>query len=138
MVHTTREAYHVYKFSNFKTNLKNLRESIARGPKKPKAPKWRSSEAKKLLYEDICSSKVQPEMTGDEVFLMRAEYKLYKLENFKTNLKNLREGIANNYEKMSKDRAWYKHDSARIKILRADQTKEDYEICGTNTKQNHN
>ncbi len=58
-------------------------------------PPWRSSKAKQLLREDILAKAVTEDMDAQSVFDMRPEYKLYKFNNFKTNLKNLLENCKN-------------------------------------------
>ena len=58
-VFAMRPEFQLYLLKNFKTNLKNLRESIAKGPKQPKPPGWRKSEAKELLREDIIKYPIQ-------------------------------------------------------------------------------
>ena len=58
-------------------------------------PPWRSSKAKELLREDILAKLVTEDMEAQSVFDMRPEYRLYKFNNFKTNLKNLLEACKN-------------------------------------------
>ena len=113
-----RHEYQLYKLANFKTNLRNLRAAIASGKGAPKPTPWGKSEAKQLLRDDIIRGIVKLEMDGDAVFQMRPEYQLYKLVNFKTNLKNLREAIDKDYKRMQKDYEWYKHDRVLLKELR--------------------
>lgn len=120
-----RPEFQLYKLTNFRTNLKNLTEAIAKGPKKPPPPKWGKSPAKELLYEDICTGIIKPEMNGDEVYLMRPEFQLYKLNNFKSNLKNLREAIALDYGRMQRDRKYYRQDRHRLSVIRANDPPEE-------------
>ena len=85
-------------------------------PKKPTP--WAKSKAKQLLREDIIAGVVTPEMDGAAVFLMRPEFQLYKLTNFKSNLGNLREAITKDHKRMQKDCEWFGHDLALLKTLR--------------------
>lgn len=56
--------------------------------------KWRESNAKRLLKEDITAGAVTPNMTAAEVYAMRPEHREYPKKNFTTNLRNLRNSIA--------------------------------------------
>jgi len=49
----------------------------------------------KVLRDDILAKLVTEDMEAQSVFDMRPEYKLYKFNNFKTNLKNLLEACKN-------------------------------------------
>lgn len=79
---------------------------------KPKPPAWRYSEAKKLLLKDIEDRKVTAESDAETVHNSRPQYKLYKLENFRSNLnrylKDRKEGI----ERANSDDAALNHDEA--------------------------
>jgi len=59
------------------------------------SPPWRSCKVKQLLREDILAKLVTEDMEMQSVFDMRPECKLYKFNNFKTNLKNLLEACKN-------------------------------------------
>ena len=63
-----------------------------------KTTAWRLSAAKKLLVFDIQRGEdLLPngkEKPPGEVFVMRCEYQRYKYENFRTNLRHLRNEIA--------------------------------------------
>ena len=64
-------------------------------PPKKKPTPWGKSKAKALLRRDIVDKIVKPDMDAAFVFTMRPEYQDYYLfRNFKTNLKNLRDAIA--------------------------------------------
>ena len=114
-----RPEFQLYKFANFKTNLKNLRDAIASGKTAASKPtKWGKSKAKDLLRHDIITGVVKPEMDGATVFLMRPEYQLYKEDNFKSNFKNLREVIDKQYKRMQQDVQFYAHDRGLLLELR--------------------
>ena len=128
IVFDMRKEYNDYNFHNFKTNLKNLFGSIEReAAKKPKDPKWRKSKAKEMLYQDICDGTVTDDMDGATVFMMRPEFQLYKENNFKTNLKNLREAIKKDYKRMQGDLEDFTKDLQQLAIIRANDTSIDYE-----------
>ena len=127
-VFAMRNEYQEFPFKNFKTNLKNLFKSIENeATKKPKVPKWRNSEAKEMLFEDICSGAVTAEMDAESVFTMRPEFQLYKLSHFKTNLKNLLEAVGKDHKRMVKDKKFFDHDMKRLKELRANEPPENYD-----------
>ena len=79
-----------------------------------KPPPWAKSEAKRLLREDIIAGIVQPEMDATAVFRMRQEYQVYKLVNFRNNLKNLRESIASGKARGPKPVSWGKSEAKRM------------------------
>lgn len=80
--------------------------------------RWAKSLAKKLLYKCILSGRIKPQMTGVQVRNMHDEYKKWPQANFTTNLRNLREKIAKDYQRMLADVEWYGHDVAIIEELR--------------------
>lgn len=84
-----------------------------------KEEKWKDSEAKHLLREDIISGVVSGSMAAKDVYDMRPEYKKWAFKNFQTNLRNLRKNISNNYARMLADREAYEHDRALLRVLRA-------------------
>jgi hypothetical protein len=87
--------------------------------------KWKDSEAKRLLREDIISGVVLASMAANEVYDMRPEYKKWPYKNFQTNLRNLRKAIAHSYERMLADCEAYGHDQALLMTLRADNNPQD-------------
>jgi hypothetical protein len=69
------------------------------------------SKAKKLvLKQDIIKGTVKDKDNPCEVHYSRPEFHKYKFDNFKTNLKNLKELIYGNYKKMAFDCEYYGHD----------------------------
>lgn len=50
---------------------------------------WRGSQAKENLLDDIITGKVWVGMDPKAIYEMREEYKDYKYENFRNNVKNL-------------------------------------------------
>jgi hypothetical protein len=84
-----------------------------------KEGKWKESEAKRLLREDIISGAVNASMAAKDVYEMRPEYKKWPYNNFQTNLRNLRKAIVNSYERMLEDCEAYGHDLALLTTLRA-------------------
>ena len=113
-----RPEFQLYKLTNFRTNLKNLREAIASGRGGPKPVPWGKSEAKRLLRADIITGVVKPEMDAAVVFQMRIEYQDYKLNHFRTNLGNLREVIEKHHGRMKEDVAHYIQDRKLLKEIR--------------------
>jgi len=80
---------------------------------------WINSKAKKLLRDDIILGKVTGTMTPEAVFQMRKEYKDYKFERFKDNLKNLIAAVNKDVARMQKDCEFYGHDCARLMQIRS-------------------
>jgi hypothetical protein len=72
---------------------------------------WRNSKAKRLLYHDILDGVVTASMEPATVFRMRPEYQVYHEDNFKTNLKNLKQAIKDKQEYAVIDSAAFAHDS---------------------------
>jgi hypothetical protein len=83
------------------------------------AEKWKNSEAKCLLHDDIISGDVPASMEAKDIYNMRPEYKNFEYSKFRTNLKNLRETIAKGYRRMQMDCEAYGHDRAVLKELQA-------------------
>ena len=75
-----------------------------------KPSKWKDSEAKMLLQQDILDGKVTASMKPKEVFEMRAEYKAYGMKNFRSNLYSLRSSMKENQQKADSDAAALAHD----------------------------
>ena len=79
----------------------------------PKPVPWaKSSKAKELLCNDIILGKVNERMNTQEVYLMRPQYKDYRMDNFRTNLGNLIKAVRKDIEHMGKDCEAYGHDRA--------------------------
>jgi hypothetical protein len=114
-VYNSRPCYQCYPFKNFVTNLKNLRKLLAQGQTAGAPPQWKTSQAKEQLQSDILSGTVRPDMQPKHVYNMHAElYHVYEFRNFSTNLKNLREAIANDQARMIEDAGYYGHDVAIV------------------------
>ena len=75
-----------------------------------KVPPWRSSKAKKLLFDDIVNGDVIDSMAPAEVFMMRPEYSLYKYSSFVSNLRNLRASIKRLKKCADRDQRALYHD----------------------------
>jgi hypothetical protein len=118
-VHEGNPLYKQYPFARFKTNMKNLIKAVKNG-KKPQVEKWGKSEAKKLLKQDIIDGTVKDQDDPRDVYYTRPEFQKYEFDNFKTNLKNLKEAIYGNYERMASDCEYYGHDLALLKEIRKD------------------
>jgi hypothetical protein len=71
---------------------------------------WMNSRAKMLLRQDILDGKVVDSMKPKQVFEMRPEYEPYGLVKFRTNLKNLRDGIKKNHAKADSNSATLAHE----------------------------
>jgi hypothetical protein len=84
---------------------------------KPPAP-WQNSQAKMILRQVILDGEVVDSMKPKKVFEMRPEYTAYKLANFRSNLKTLRDSIKVEHAKADYDSAALAHD-LRIRPLPA-------------------
>jgi hypothetical protein len=83
------------------------------GPAASAAPApepWKKSKAKKLLKKDIIDGTVTDDMAPIFVYAMRQEYKPYKLENFRSNLRSLQKKIQRDYGRRDRDCMDYGHD----------------------------
>lgn len=79
---------------------------------KTKTTKWINSQAKILLRHDIVHGVVDAQMASRDVYQMRDEYSEFKYENFRTNLKSLRETVAKNIAQMQMDSLFFGHDKS--------------------------
>jgi hypothetical protein len=77
---------------------------------RPKPPPWRTSLARKLLKQDIIDHKAPASMAPYDVYLMRSNYWLWKYENFRSNLNNLRKAIAKDQQRAADDAAFLGKD----------------------------
>eukprot|EP00978_Attheya_sp_CCMP212_P016722 scaffold44014_cov56-Attheya_sp.AAC.4 len=76
----------------------------------PKPSPWKKSKAKELLKTDIIDGTVTDAMAPILVYAMRLEYKPYKLDNFRTNLRSLQKKIHTDYGRRDRDCMDYGHD----------------------------
>jgi hypothetical protein len=113
-IYLSRPEYQLYMYRNFTTNLKNLRDAMAREP--VGAPmKWKESNAKEVLRAEIISGLVTADMDAGQVYNMHPElYHAYPFSKFTTNLRNLRDAIDTEYERAAEDAACYGHDLAIV------------------------
>lgn len=79
-------------------------------PKVAEATPWRFSRAKMLLYEDIVGGIVTDDCVAEIVYGKRVEFQEYPFNNFKTNLKTLRNTINKNQAKADNDMEALLHD----------------------------
>jgi|688.fasta_scaffold1073902_1 hypothetical protein len=82
---------------------------------KPPSP-WRQSKAKDALRE-LLESDVDGRihsMSAEDVYKLSPLFQVYKLNNFKTNLGNLKHAIADNNEAVRFDHQALDHDKARF------------------------
>ena len=79
---------------------------------------WAKSEAEPILCEAIIAGDILKEWDAEFVQQLHEKFQDYKLSNFKTNLKSLREAIAKDYEHVSTDSDAFWHDEALLKELR--------------------
>lgn len=79
---------------------------------KNKTTKWINSQAKILLRDDIVHGVVDAQMAPRDVYQMREEYSKFKYENFRTNLKSLREAVATSILQMQMDSLFFGHDKS--------------------------
>jgi hypothetical protein len=77
---------------------------------KKKASKWINSQAKIMLRDDIIRGVVHGQMAARDVYQMREEYSEFKFENFRTNLKSLRDAVATSILRMQIDSVFFGHD----------------------------
>ena len=75
---------------------------------------WANSEAKAILREAIIAGDIPKEWDAEMVQQLHEKCQDYKLSNFKTNLKSLREAIAKDYERMSTDSDAFWHDDEAL------------------------
>ena len=87
----------------------------------PAVAPWGSSKAKHILRQGIVDGSIPNSMPVEEVYELCDLFKLYNKENFTTNLKNLREAVAKDYDRMAADAKAYGHDIELLKILREQQ-----------------
>ena len=71
---------------------------------------WLTSEAKAVLREGIVNGLVPNAMDAAEVYKLCDLFQLYDFFNFKTNLKNLLDLIAREYDRMAADAEAFGHD----------------------------
>jgi hypothetical protein len=71
---------------------------------------WAKSKAKQLLADDIVRGTVTPVMRPIDIYEMHQEYKNYKIDNFRTNLRNLRKSIKKDKCCADSDRDALAHD----------------------------
>ena len=120
-VYEMHPEYKEFEIPYFRSNLYSMRKQHKEGKLgKQKPPKWSKSEAKKLLRDDIVVGVVTDDMQASDVYKMRDEFQLYKFDNFKTNLGNLRVSIKKNIERMQFDCICYGKDRALLIELRKD------------------
>lgn len=79
---------------------------------KKKSSKWIHSQAKTLLRDDIIHGVVGAQMAPVDVYRMREEYAAFKYENFRNNLKSLRNAVAANINQMEMDSLFFGHDKS--------------------------
>ena len=82
---------------------------------KKKAAKWINSQAKVMLRDDIIRGVVDVQMAAKDVYQMREEYSQFKYENFRTNLKSLRDAVATSILRMQMDSVFFGHDKSVMK-----------------------
>ena len=75
---------------------------------------WKTSEAKKLLYNDILSGDVYETQELEEIYMSRPEYAHYDFDNFKVNLRNLRNAIKKKQMAAEIDENAYHHDMSIV------------------------
>jgi len=115
-VFAMRPEYKLYKFINFKSNLKSL-INACKNPTKPKL-KWSTSIAKSLLKEDIINGRIKDGMDPNEVYQQRPEFQQFPLKNFKTNFANLTQSILLHFDRLQLDSDAFGHDLAILEEMR--------------------
>ena len=84
----------------------------------PSDVKWAKSRAKKVLTELIVNGIVKKDMGAKEVQALRKVFSKWAPTKFSTNLKNLRDALARDYNRMLRDCLYYGNDSAALYELR--------------------
>lgn len=86
---------------------------------------WEKSKSKSILRTGIISGHITSKMKPKQVWLMDAEHKRYTdqkgrngYSNWSNNLRNLREAIRRDRDRMADDCLAYGHDLALVKSLR--------------------
>jgi len=72
-------------------------------PNGKKPPAWRSSPAKQMLKDGIISALYPTTIADEVVYGSSLEFRQYKWENFKTNIKNLRAAIDHEFARAVTD-----------------------------------
>jgi hypothetical protein len=81
---------------------------------------WIKSRGKEMLRDEIIKGTVTKMSNPSTVHQSNKEYSKWPLQNFKTNLKNLLEAVALDYQRMAEDCDAYGHDIALLQDLRQD------------------
>jgi hypothetical protein len=114
--------------SNTQSNQAPSGASTAAPPMKLKKgeEEWINSKAKEMLRNDIIAGKVTSKSLQEIEIVHQShqEYAKWPLKNFKTNLKNLLEAIALDYQRMAEDAEAYGHDIALLQELQLDDLPE--------------
>lgn len=76
-----------------------------------KPPKWRDSEAKKILVAALLSGEVTDQMKPKDVFDMHSEYKIFKYERFRSNLSSMRKAHREGSLQKAKPIKWSKSEA---------------------------
>jgi hypothetical protein len=87
--------------------------------------KWIRSKAKEMLRTEIIEGTVTNKSNPSTVHKSNKEYNKWPLANFKTNLKNLLEAVALDYQRMADDCEAYGHDIALLQDLRKDDPSDE-------------
>jgi hypothetical protein len=86
--------------------------------KKKRSPPWKHSAAKDQLYRDILDGVVKG-MTARQVYdLHPDQYSIFPFANFSSNLRNLREAVERDSERMQRDCEFYGHDRGILVTIR--------------------
>jgi hypothetical protein len=72
--------------------------------------RWKDSNAKKLLVDDILMGIVTETMAASDVYTMHEQYKEFPYKNFKVNLRNLTASIKKARDCASFDKVAFSHD----------------------------
>lgn len=80
-----------------------------------KIEKWGRSQSKAILRRGIINGVIKTDMTPEQVFALNpAEHGKWPWNNWKSNLKNLRDAIGQDRGRMAEDARAYGHDKAII------------------------
>lgn len=106
-VYNMHQVYSEYEFKIFSRNMRNIRRALL---EELPDEKWRKSNAKKMLGQDILKGVVTETTDPLVVYNMHEEYKTYPFRNFKPNLERLLESFTVFQRRVESDAIALTHD----------------------------
>ena len=83
----------------------------------PETKKWKESNARAILKNDIIADVIPEHMTSRQVWNSREIYQEYPFAQFSTNLGTLRRACQKNKKRMEEDADFYGHDRAILDAM---------------------